>query len=45
MTPLDLSHPIWEQVYMVAPLIIVGTREPDGTYDLAPKHMAMPISW
>ena len=30
---------------MVAPLIIVGTREPDGTYDLAPKHMAMPISW
>jgi flavin reductase (DIM6/NTAB) family NADH-FMN oxidoreductase RutF len=45
MTPLDLSHPVWEQVYMVAPLIIVGTREPDGTYDLAPKHMAMPISW
>jgi flavin reductase (DIM6/NTAB) family NADH-FMN oxidoreductase RutF len=45
MTPLDLSHPVWEQVYMVAPLIIVGTREPDGHYDLAPKHMAMPVSW
>ena len=30
---------------MVAPLTIVGTREPDGTYDLAPKHMAMPVSW
>jgi len=45
MTPLALSHPFWEQVYMVAPLTIVGTREPDGTYDLAPKHMAMPMSW
>ena len=45
MTPLDLEHPVWEQVYMVAPLIIVGTREPDGTYDLAPKHLAIPLSW
>ncbi|KPK15553.1 MAG: hypothetical protein AMJ62_08520 [Myxococcales bacterium SG8_38] len=45
MIPLDLDHPVWEQVYMVAPLTIVGTREPDGSYDLAPKHMAMPMSW
>jgi flavin reductase (DIM6/NTAB) family NADH-FMN oxidoreductase RutF len=30
---------------MVAPLTVVGTREPDGTYDLAPKHLAMPLSW
>jgi flavin reductase (DIM6/NTAB) family NADH-FMN oxidoreductase RutF len=45
MTPLDLQHPVWEQVYMVAPLTIVGTREPDGTFDLAPKHLAIPMSW
>jgi flavin reductase (DIM6/NTAB) family NADH-FMN oxidoreductase RutF len=45
MTPLDLEHPVWEQVYMVAPLTVVGTREPDGTYNLAPKHLAMPMSW
>ncbi len=45
MTPLDISHPLWEQVYMVAPLTIIGTREPDRTYDLAPKHMAMPLGW
>lgn len=45
MTPLDLSHPVWDQVYMVAPLTLVGTREPDGTHNLAPKHMAMPFSW
>jgi flavin reductase (DIM6/NTAB) family NADH-FMN oxidoreductase RutF len=45
MNPLDLSHPVWEQVYMVAPLVIVGTRELDGSHDLAPKHMAAPLSW
>jgi len=45
MTPLDLSQPVWEQVHMVAPLTVVGTREPDGSYDLAPKHLAMPLSW
>jgi flavin reductase (DIM6/NTAB) family NADH-FMN oxidoreductase RutF len=45
MTPLDLQHPVWEQVYMVAPLTLVGTREPDGSYDLAPKHLASPMSW
>jgi flavin reductase (DIM6/NTAB) family NADH-FMN oxidoreductase RutF len=45
MISIDPRHPVWEQVYMVAPLTIIGTREPDGTYDLAPKHMAMPMSW
>lgn len=29
---------------MVAPLIVVGTRG-DGEDNLAPKHMAMPLSW
>jgi len=29
----------------VAPLVLIGTRESDGTHDLAPKHMAMPIGW
>ena len=27
------------------PLVIVGTVEPDGGPDLAPKHMAGPVSW
>ncbi|MGB5365754.1 MAG: flavin reductase [Polyangiales bacterium] len=45
MIPLELEHAVWEQVYMVAPLTIVGTREPDGTHDLAPKHLAIPMSW
>ena len=44
-TDLDISRPIWERFFSVAPLIVVGTREPDGHYDLAPKHMAMPLGW
>jgi flavin reductase (DIM6/NTAB) family NADH-FMN oxidoreductase RutF len=42
---LDVQHPIWERFFMVAPLVLIGTREPDGGFDLAPKHMAGPMSW
>jgi flavin reductase (DIM6/NTAB) family NADH-FMN oxidoreductase RutF len=42
---LDVRVPVWERVFMVAPLVLVGTREPDGSFDLAPKHLALPLSW
>lgn len=42
--PLDTSIPIWERIFTVAPLIVVGTKEEEG-YDLAPKHMATPIGF
>ncbi len=42
---IPVHDPIWEHVYTVAPLVIVGTREADGAHDLAPKHMAMPVGW
>jgi flavin reductase (DIM6/NTAB) family NADH-FMN oxidoreductase RutF len=42
---LDISLPIWERFFWVAPLVLVGTREPGGGHDLAPKHMATPIGW
>ena len=42
---LDVSLPIWERFFWVAPLVVIGTREPDGGHDLAPKHMATPIGW
>ena len=45
MIDLDVSHPIWERFFLVAPLVVVGTKEPDGEYDLAPKHMATPLGW
>jgi flavin reductase (DIM6/NTAB) family NADH-FMN oxidoreductase RutF len=41
--PTEVS--IWSRVFTIAPLVLVGTKEPDGSYDLAPKHMAMPLGW
>jgi flavin reductase (DIM6/NTAB) family NADH-FMN oxidoreductase RutF len=35
---LDVDHELWERVFVVSPLVLVGTREPDGSFDLAPKH-------
>jgi len=42
---LDVSQAIWERFFWVAPLVLVGTKEADGGYDLAPKHMATPVGW
>jgi flavin reductase (DIM6/NTAB) family NADH-FMN oxidoreductase RutF len=42
---LGIDRPIWDRFFTVAPLVVVGSKEPDGTYDLAPKHMAMPLGW
>ncbi|MDH3205154.1 MAG: flavin reductase family protein [Gemmatimonadota bacterium] len=44
-TTLDVSHAIWDRFFWVAPLLVIGTKEPDGSYDLAPKHMATPLGW
>ena len=42
---LSTDSPIWRRFFTVAPLVVVGTREPSGEHDLAPKHMATPIGW
>lgn len=42
---LDVSQPIWDRFFYVISLVIIGTKETDGGYDLAPKHMAIPIGW
>ncbi len=42
---LATEEPIWSRFFLVAPLVLVGTREPDAGHDLAPKHMAMPLGW
>lgn len=42
---LDTGSSIWESFFTVFPLVVIGTREADGSDDLAPKHMAMPMSW
>jgi len=45
VVPLATAAPIWSRFFTVAPLVIIGTLEPDGARDLAPKHMAMPLGW
>ena len=42
---LDLKHPVWDRCFTVAPLVLVGTIDPDGKPNLAPKHMALPLGW
>jgi flavin reductase (DIM6/NTAB) family NADH-FMN oxidoreductase RutF len=44
LVSLPIEAPIWHRFYLVAPLVLVGTKEGAG-YDLAPKHMAMPLGW
>lgn len=45
LSSFSMKYPIWDRIFMAFPLVIVGTREEDGSYDLAPKHMAIPMSW
>ena len=42
---LDTTVPVWEQFFTVAPLVLVGTRDEDGSLDMAPKHMVTPMGW
>ncbi|MEZ5942674.1 MAG: flavin reductase [Planctomycetaceae bacterium] len=45
LVTLDVDFPVWDRFFMVAPLVVIGSREPDGSFDLAPKHMVTPLSW
>lgn len=45
MVELQPDQPYFEAMYTVSPLVVVGTRESDGSGDLAPKHMAFPLGW
>lgn len=42
LVSLDMTKPVWQYFYTVAPLVVVGTKE-GNAYDMAPKHMAMPL--
>ena len=37
LVSLDLNRPIWERFFMVAPLVIIGSRDESGVFDLAPN--------
>ncbi|MGB5760766.1 MAG: flavin reductase [Acidimicrobiales bacterium] len=42
---LDPTAGLWERVFTVAPLVLIGTVDPGGGVDLAPKHMVTPMGW
>lgn len=42
---LDVRDSLWDRFFTVAPLVLIGTVDPDGRPDLAPKHMAFPLGW
>jgi len=42
---IDTSRPIWDRFLWVSPLVVIGTVEEDGSFDLAPKHMVTPLGW
>jgi len=44
ITQLNVKQSLWDQVFTIAPLVVVGTKENKG-YDLAPKHMVSPIGF
>ena len=45
LVSLDVDANIWSHVFTVAPLVVVGSIDPDGSFDLAPKHMVTPLGW
>lgn len=36
---------LWTRFFMVHTLLVIGSQEKDGGYNLAPKHMAMPLGF
>lgn len=45
LVSLAVDQPIWDRFFSVAPLVVIGSKQADGTFDLAPKHMATPLGW
>lgn len=47
LVSLDPLGTIWNRFFTVSPLVVIGTREAEqgGGYNLAPKHLAMPMGW
>jgi flavin reductase (DIM6/NTAB) family NADH-FMN oxidoreductase RutF len=45
LVTLSGDAPPWARVFSVNPLVLVGTRDEGGGYDLAPKNAAFPLGW
>src|SRR6266536_3415587 len=44
LVEISTDAPIWERFFVAAPLVLVATKEAEH-YDVAPKHLAMPLGW
>lgn len=42
---IEVGPGMWERIHEVFGLVLVATTDPDGQPDVAPKHLAMPMSW
>ncbi len=45
LVDIDTDTPVWDRFFTVAPLVLIGTTDEDGSADLAPKHMVTPMGW
>jgi len=45
LVDIDTSGPVWDRFFTVAPLVLIGTSDSDGSTDFAPKHMVTPMGW
>ena len=45
LVDIDTDRPVWDRFFTVAPLVLIGTTDSDGSADLAPKHMVTPMGW
>lgn len=45
LVTLQPDQSFFRTLYTASPLVLIGTREADGSEDLAPKHMAFPLGW
>ena len=36
---------LWNRCFMVHSLVVIGSKEENGAYNFAPKHMAMPLGF
>ena len=42
---IGTKEPLWDRFFTVAPMVLIGTTDQDGSLDLAPKHMVTPMGW
>lgn len=41
---LELKQPLWSRFFSIAPVVLVGTRNEDGSQDLFTTHCVLPLA-